>query len=316
MYCKNCGTEIQGNLNYCPKCGSKTDIPICNKVAQYDSNQKVVIKNKKTGLFLSISVFLVIFAVILTLIISSNENTSVWNDYLNKHQVDESAQNITYYIDGKNERYDFSCDLDTPKIISSQEYDIDEDGEEELLQVSVVKKQTDNQIYPSLQITNIINDEYITETYNFSDANFYVSSLFEGQYYLYKSNQSTYVLVEKDAPLESSQYYAAGVISQNHNTIANYSYISYANGNIECYDHYNDEMFLSVEDTDSAFALTQFSNLRTLFASLGIKGFLTGTDDIDNITSYNDIIPIGQFSVDINGCQGHIAYSDLLNQNR
>lgn len=51
MYCKNCGTEIQGNLNYCPKCGSKTDIPICNEVAQYDSNQKVVIKNKKTGLF-------------------------------------------------------------------------------------------------------------------------------------------------------------------------------------------------------------------------------------------------------------------------
>lgn len=251
----------------------------------------------------------------MTLIILSNENTSVWNDYLNTHQVDESAQNITYYIDGENERYGFSCDLDTEKIISSQEYDIDEDGDEELLQVSIVKSKTDNQIYPSLQITNIINDEYITETYNFSDANFYISSLFEGQYYLYKSNQSTYVLIEKDAPLESSQYYAAGVISQNRNIIANYSYINYANGNIECYDHYNDEMFLLIEDTDSAFDETQLSNLRTLFASLGIKGFLTGTDDVDNIMNYNDIIPIGQFTVELNGSQGHIIYSDLINQN-
>lgn len=312
MFCKNCGTEINYDQKFCPKCGAKNvdenNIELHKKV-----NENINNKSNKKLFIVIISLLLIIAIIAITIFHFSGNN--VWSEYLQTHQIDNKAKDITYYItDVGGKASDFSNDLSTGKIISSQIYDIDNDGVEELLQITIKMNKDNIQIYPCLEIVKESNGTYITESYNFSNAKYYISTLFAGDYYLYKSEKNTYVLIEKDAPGESWQFCAAGVISCDKNHFASYSFTQYDNGDSECYDNYKEERIISTKDTNSAYYITQMSNLRTIFSSLGLKGFLTGTDNIDNIMNYSDIKLIGKFSVSIVDTQGHITYTDLISE--
>lgn len=317
MFCNKCGAEINENNKFCPKCGAKNfsedSIESCEKV-----NENINAHGSNKKLFIIAICLLLVIVIIITITIFHFGSNNVWNDYLQTHQVDENAKNITYYVtDIGGDASDFSYDLSTDRIISSQVYDIDNDGVEELLQITIRKDKDNIQIYPCLEVVKESNGTYATESYDFSNAKYYISTLFEGDYYLYKSEKNTYVLVEKDAPGESWQFYAAGVISCDKNSFASYSFTQYDNGDSECYDNYKDETIISRSYGDSSaledsYNLSQMSNLRILFSELGLKGFLTGTDDVNNIMNYNDITLIGKFSVTINGSQGHITYTDLI----
>ncbi len=312
MFCKNCGTEISESQKFCPKCGEK--IFSEDSIESYEKeNENINVHGSNKKLFIIIISLLLAIVIIITIFHFGSNN--VWNDYLQTHQVNESAKDITYYVTGVGgDASDFSYDLIADKIISNQVYDIDNDGIEELLQITIRKDKDNIQIYPCLEVIKESNGTYITESYDFSNAKFYISTLFEGDYYLYKSEKDTYVLVEKDAPGESWQFCAAGVISCDKNHFASYSFTQYDNGDSECYDNYKDERIISTNDTNSAYYVTQMSNLRVLFSELGLKGFLIGTDNIDNIMNYNDITPIGKFSVSIDGNKGNIVYTDLINE--
>lgn len=231
MFCKNCGTEINYDQKFCPKCGAKNvdenNIELHKKV-----NENINNKSNKKLFIVIISLLLIIAIIAITIFHFSGNN--VWSEYLQTHQIDNKAKDITYYItDVGGKASDFSYDLSTGKIISSQIYDIDNDGVEELLQITIKMNKDNIQIYPCLEIVKESNGTYITESYNFSNAKYYISTLFAGDYYLYKSEKNTYVLIEKDAPGESWQFCAAGVISCDKNHFASYSFTQYDNGDSE-----------------------------------------------------------------------------------
>jgi RNA polymerase subunit RPABC4/transcription elongation factor Spt4 len=46
MFCTNCGTELVGNINYCPKCGNKLEVDnVENKSIPIDVNAEIVCSN-------------------------------------------------------------------------------------------------------------------------------------------------------------------------------------------------------------------------------------------------------------------------------
>lgn len=332
MFCKNCGAEMKEEQKFCTSCGTKIvgrKIDIDNNNSNNQPSNTVVTKKSKSTakiIIASVSILLVIAVTITSIMLFSPKYVAsrMWNEYLQTHSVDNDATNITYQIYGQEALIvsDFSCDLDSEKIISSQFYDIDND-DEKLLQITIKKDKNTSNIIPCLEVSKNVNGSCSTETYNFNFANFYISTKFEGNYYLYKSDKSTYVLLEKDKPTESSQFYAAGIIDIYNSDYRSYSLTKYDNGVIDCYDIYNNKTYLTTDGDNAdiliqAYDLQQMSYLRTLFSELGLKGFLTGTNDIDNIMDYNDIMPIGKFSVTFtenqDHIQGHITYTDLINK--
>ncbi len=314
-YCSNCNAERSDNAMFCNVCGQALTEKLFSEHNTETISESPKSNNKLMTLFFIAFIVAVIALVFVAFAFSGNKPDKFWKNYTQTHQVDSLASNISYTVTGQGgDASEFSYDIDTEKLISSQFYDIDGDGNDELLQIYIVKDSDNIRVYPSLEVVKEIDGEFSSERYNFKDTNYYISTIFDADYYLYKSDKDTYVIVEKDAPGESGQYCAASVISENHQDMFSYYFINYENGTTEFYDIRKDEQIFTINDTDYPFYRTQMANYRSLFFSLGLKGFLTGTDDIDKIANYSDITLIGKFEVNIDGENGSLVYGDLLGE--
>lgn len=88
MFCKNCGTEINYDQKFCPKCGAKNvdenNIELHKKV-----NENINNKSNKKLFIVIISLLLIIAIIAITIFHFSGNN--VWSEYLQTHQIDNKA---------------------------------------------------------------------------------------------------------------------------------------------------------------------------------------------------------------------------------
>lgn len=274
----------------------------------------------------TIRVFVIVLTVavilsVLVIVYFTYQANHVWDNYLDANPIQVDARSITYSVN-ENPLSEFLRKQESQNIsISNQIFDIDADGEEELIQISLEQESNDNiEIYPKLNIVEKAGGSYITNTYDFRDTRCSISPRFSADYYIYRHSQSgIYAFVSKVvAPETSEQVCTAGSIREGDASVCGYYSVLYPDGSLECYDLIADELLLEQADYDSASALdstyliSNLSTLRTLFAREGLKGFLTGTDDIDNIENFNDLTLIGSFAVRVDEQTGNLEYTDLL----
>ncbi len=120
MYCKNCGSEINENQKFCPKCGnvieSKSKLP---ENIELNSTNK-----RKFPIWAVIVAIILVIVIIVTIFFVGHNKTTPYQDFIASNQVNiYERDNYTYSIknDNYNYSYKFSEDVTNQKIISAYE---------------------------------------------------------------------------------------------------------------------------------------------------------------------------------------------------
>lgn len=343
MFCKNCGNEIKKADRFCEKCGYKIDYFDNNQTDSFVDNSNVndselkenltvqntselpeelnsVSEKKKHTLtkkqkvaICCVSIFFAFSLVVLLMAVLGFFKSPI-EKYISENPIIEEATDITFSYDDMNMiASDYSYDIVADTTVSNRLIDIDEDGVDEMINVSIIRDGIFHTYWhPTISIYDDDMETICVADYSTVDENGFSISL-DGnkEYYIFITDKNTVLVVEHDKERSADVIVVYDI--DNNSFVAECTHTEYDNGNYSYYDPINniDIDSNTGNSLTETYNLSMFSGYRVMMSSYGANDFMTGTRDVENIMLYSDIIPVGKFTITIENSNGNFKYEDL-----